>query len=161
MEETSKTEETIENLLAQESKRIKNYTVQPVLAAVFTFLFSLSGGIVLFFSGLGWVSLIPPVLGAVLSVFFYFLLKNCLHFRILSLDMFGLILANESLSSVELKELKAHTDLILEAQKRIIRLLQRPEAEDALKDFYDEAMKKRMRERLNAAIEKLENEKKS
>ena len=25
MEETSKTEETIENLLAQESKRIKNY----------------------------------------------------------------------------------------------------------------------------------------
>ena len=29
MEETSKTEETIENLLAQESKRIKNYAVQP------------------------------------------------------------------------------------------------------------------------------------
>lgn len=75
--------------------------------------------------------------------------------------MFGLILANESLSSVELKELKAHTDLILEAQRRIILLPQRPEAEDALKDFYDEAMKKRMRERLNAAIEKLENEKKS
>lgn len=74
--------------------------------------------------------------------------------------MFGLILANESLSSVELKELKAHTDLILEAQKRIILLLQRPEAEDALKDFYDEAMKKRMRERLNAIIERLEKEKK-
>lgn len=161
MKESDKTEETLEDLLAEENKRLINYGVQPVLAAFFTFLFFLFMGLLLFLSGMSWFSLFPPVLGAAVSVLLYFLLKNYLFFQMLSLDMFGLILANESLSSVELKELKAHTDLILEAQRRIILLLQRPEAEDALKDFYDEAMKKRMRERLNAAIEKLENEKKS
>lgn len=88
MKESDKTEETLEDLLAEENKRLINYGVQPVLAAFFTFLFFLFMGLLLFLSGMSWFSLFPPVLGAAVSVLLYFLLKNYLFFQMLSLDMF-------------------------------------------------------------------------
>lgn len=76
MKESDKTEETLEDLLAEENKRLINYGVQPVLAAFFTFLFFLFMGLLLFLSGMSWFSLFPPVLGAAVSVLLYFLLKT-------------------------------------------------------------------------------------
>ena len=57
-------------------------------------------------------------------------------------------------------ELKAHADLLVTAQKRIIALLHTEKEEDDFEEIYDDAMKERMRKRLNAIIERLEKEKK-
>ena len=137
-----------------------NYGVQPVLAAFFTFLFFLFMRLLLFLSGMSWFSLFPPVLGAAVSVLLYFLLKNYLFFQMLSLDMFGLLLSHEKSCSLRLDELKAHADLLVTAQKRIIALLHTEKEEDDFEEIYDDAMKERMRKRLNAIIERLEKEKK-
>lgn len=160
MKESDKTEETLEDLLAEENKRLINYGVQPVLAAFFTFLFFLFMGLLLFLSGMSWFSLFPPVLGAAVSVLLYFLLKNYLFFQMLSLDMFGLLLSHEKSCSLRLDELKAHADLLVTAQKRIIALLHTEKEEDDFEEIYDDAMKERMRKRLNVIIERLEKEKK-